>query len=218
MTDYAVARFNMVEGQLKPNKVTNPALLDAMLSVPRDRFVPKAMRGIAHVDEDIPLGGGRFLMEPMILARLIETVDVRDNDIALVVGCGTGYAAAVMARLANTVVALESDRDLAQTATETLAHLGVDNAVVVEGPLAEGYPKQAPYQVIVFDGAVAEMPAAIGEQLADGGRMAAVLAPRGGMGKAALFQRIGSVVSHRPVFDAAVQLLPGCEPKPTFRF
>ncbi|NNG04145.1 MAG: protein-L-isoaspartate O-methyltransferase [Inquilinus sp.] len=218
MTDYAVARFNMVEGQLKPNKVTSPALLEAMLAVPRDRFVPKAIRGIAHVDEDIPLDGGRYLMEPMVLGRLIETAAVRDSDIALVVGCGTGYSAAVLARLANTVVALESDPDMAQTASETLAHLGVDNAVVVEGPLAEGYAKQAPYQVIVFDGAVAEIQPAILEQLADGGRLTAVLAPEGGMGRATLYQRIGSVVSHRPVFDAAVQLLPGCAPKPGFRF
>ncbi len=218
MTEYAAARLNMVEGQLKPNKIFNPAILDAMGEVPREAFVPKSMRGIAYVDEDIAIGNGRYLMAPMELGRLIESLQISPSDIALTIGCGTGYCAAVLARLANTVVAIEDDPDLAQQATETLAHLGVDNAVVIESPLTGGYAAQAPYQAILVDGAVAEVPRAILDQLGDGARLAAVVSPRGGLGKATLFQRIGGTVSHREVFDATIPLLPGFEPVPAFEF
>ena len=218
MTQYAAARLNMVEGQLKPNKIVTEAILEAMGDVPREAFVPKALRGIAYVDEDIAIGNGRHLMEPMVLGRLIEAMQVDSGDIVLAIGCGTGYSAAVLARLANTVVAIEDDSDLAQQATETLAHLGADNAVVIEAPLTGGYPEQAPYQAIIIDGAVADVPRPILDQLADGGRLAAVLSPQGGLGKATLYQNIGGTVSHREVFDAAVPLLRGFEPVPVFEF
>lgn len=218
MTQYENARLNMVEGQLKPNKVASPAILDAMGAVPREAFVPKAMRGIAYVDEDIAIGNGRYLMEPMVLGRLIETAQIEPDDIVLVIGCGTGYSAAVLARLANTVVAIEGDSDLAQQAGETLAHLGVDNAVVIEAPLTAGYAEQAPYQAILIEGAVAEVPRQILSQLGDGGRLTAVVSPDGRLGRATLFQRIGPTVSHREVFDASVPLLPSFEPVPEFQF
>lgn len=218
MSQYHTARLNMVESQLRPNKVTMPAILEAMGDVPREAFVPKAMGGIAYVDEDIAIGGGRHLMEPMVLGRLIETAQVLPDDIVLVIGCGTGYSASVLARLANTVVAIENDADLAQQASETLARLGVDNAVVIEAPVTAGYAQQAPYQAIVIDGAVAEVPQQILVQLAEGGRLVAVVAPEGRLGKATLFQRIGEAVSHREVFDASVPLLPGFEPVPAFQF
>src|SRR5262249_36377812 len=136
--DYAAARRNMVESQLRPNKVMDPALLDALASVPRELFVPAPLRGVAYVDDDIPLGRGRFLMEPMILGRLLELASVRPSDVALVVGGGGGYGAAVLARIAGRVVVLESERELAQQAGQTLQGLGVANAALVEGPLAEG--------------------------------------------------------------------------------
>ena len=218
MTKYAPARLNMVECQLKPNKVTIPAILEAMRDVPRENFVPKAMRGIAYVDEDLAIGNGRYLMEPLVLGRLIEAAKVAPSDIVLVIGAGTGYSASVLARLANTVVAIEDDPDFVQRASETLAHLGVDNAVVIEAPVTAGYAEQAPYQAIVIDGAVAEVPHQILAQLADGGRLAAVVSPDGRLGKAMLFQRIGANVSHREIFDASIPLLPGFEPVPTFQF
>ncbi len=218
MSQYAAARLNMVEGQLKPNKIVTEAILEAMGEVPREAFVPKSMRGIAYVDEDIAIGNGRYLTEPMVLGRLVESLQIDSGDIVLSIGCGTGYSAAVLARLSNTVVAIEEDSDLAQQATETLAHLGVDNAVVIEAPLTGGYAQQAPYQAILIEGAVAEVPASILDQLSEGGRLAAVVSPHGGLGKATLFQRIGGVVSHREVFDASVPLLPGFEPVPVFEF
>ncbi len=183
--DYASARRNMVESQLRPNKVTDPALLDALAAVPRELFVPEPLRSVAYVDEDIPLGRGRFLMEPMILGRLLELAAVRSSDVALVVGAGLGYSAAVLARIAGRVVALEGDRELAQQAAQMLQNLGVSNVALVEGPLAEGAPRQAPFNVILFDGAVDRVPPAILDQLPEGGRLVVVIRTAG-IGRATL--------------------------------
>lgn len=218
MMDYAAARYNMVEGQIKPNRVTDFALLNAFANVPRERFVPKALHGIAYVDEDIRIAPGRFLMEPMVLARLINEAEIGRDDVVLDVGCATGYATAIMARLANTVVAVESDRALAAEATDLLGQLGVHNAAVVEGSLDQGYPGQAPYQAILINGAVAKVPEFITNQLADGGRLVTVVNEHGGVGRAMLFQRLGNTVSHRVLFDAATPYLPGFEPQPAFEF
>ncbi|MFQ6018971.1 MAG: protein-L-isoaspartate O-methyltransferase, partial [Kiloniellaceae bacterium] len=140
------------------------------------------------------------------------------GDIVLDIGCGPGYSTAILARLSATVVALESDTELAAKANRILADLGIDNAVVVEGPLTEGYPKQAPYNVIVLGGAVAEIPAAISDQLADGGRLVTVVRNATAVGQATLTQRSGEVVSSRGLFDAASPLLPGFEVEPGFVF
>jgi protein-L-isoaspartate(D-aspartate) O-methyltransferase len=218
MMDYAAARLNMVEGQIKPNRVTDFALLNAFANVPRELFVPKAMRGIAYVDEDIRIAPGRYLMEPMVLARLIEEAGIGHEDVVLDIGCATGYATAIMARLANTVVAVENDPALASEATDLLGRLGVDNAAVVEGALTQGYPGQAPYQAILINGAVARVPEVIANQLADGGRLVTVVSEPGRMGRAMLYQRVGNTVSHRVLFDAATPYLPGFEPQPAFEF
>lgn len=219
MVDYTESRRNMVESQIRTNRVTDPALLAVMADLPRERFVPEPLRGIAYVDEDIPLGkDGRYLMEPMVLARLLQTAAVRPEDVVLDVGCATGYSTAVLARLANTVVAVESDPDLAAQATKTLAELGIDNAVVVEAPLREGYPKQAPYDVIVIGGAVPEIPRAIADQLAEGGRLVTVVAEVGAVGRGTLMTRSGGVLSDRPVFDAATPPLLEFSREPGFVF
>jgi protein-L-isoaspartate(D-aspartate) O-methyltransferase len=215
--DYTAARRNMVESQLRPNKVTNPALIEALASVPRELFVPESLRGVAYVDEDVPLGSGRFLMEPMILGRLLELAAVRPSDAALVVGAASGYSAAVLAGLANSVVALESDHELAPRAAQTLRTLGLSNVAVVEGPLAEGVPRQAPFDVILFDGTVDRVPPAILDQLAEGGRLVAVVKTPG-IGRAMLMTRQAGIVASRIAFDAAVPGLPGFEPAPAFVF
>ncbi|UEM06215.1 protein-L-isoaspartate O-methyltransferase [Skermanella rosea] len=218
MPDYSAARYNMVEGQVRPNKVTDHALVDAMSNIPRELFVPKASRSFAYVDEDIPVAKGRYLIEPMVIARLLQEARIRPTDIVLDIGCGTGYASALMSRMAATVVALEENPELAARAEETLRELGVDNVVLVQGPLTEGYAKQAPYDAILIHGAVSEVPKAILEQLADGGRLVTVVAPDARMGQARLFQRTGEVETGRILFDAATPLLPGFEPKPVFQF
>jgi protein-L-isoaspartate(D-aspartate) O-methyltransferase len=218
MTDFAVARLNMVEGQIKPNRVYDRALIEAMLTVPRELFVPKSLRGIAYVDEAIRIGEDRYLTEPMVLGRLLEEAQLRPEDIALDVGCGTGYSTAVMAHLVNTVVAVESDPDLARQATKLLTDLGVDNAAVMTCALSAGYAAQGPYDCILVDGAVAEVPQALTDQLADGGRLVTVLLGSNSIGKGMLFKRAGKTVSRRELFEAGTPVLPGFEPKPAFEF
>ena len=216
--DYQTARENMIESQLRTNKVTDEALLEAFGQVPRELFVPEARRGVAYVDEDITIGSGRHLMEPMVLARLLQAAAIEPGDVVLDVGAGIGYASAVAARLAATVVALESAEGLAAQANDRFQELGIDNAIVVTGPLTEGYAKQAPYNVILLNGAVATLPAAITGQLAEGGRLVTVVKPDAGQGKATLAQSRAGHVSSRVIFDAATPRLAGFEPVAGFTF
>lgn len=218
MADYAAARLNMVESQLRTNRVWDPRILEAFETVPRERYVPERARGFAYIDEDLALGHGRYLMEPMVMARLIQAAEIAPGDIALDLGCGTGYAAAVLAQIAATVVAVEEVPELAKAAAESLESQQVTNAVVVEAKLSEGYPKQAPYDVIVLGGAVAEMPRAIEEQLAEGGRMVGVVRDAQGVGRAMLMRKVGGVVSGRVLFDANTPIMPGFERKAKFVF
>lgn len=215
--NFAAARHNMVESQLRPNRVTDEDLLAGFATVPRELFVPDALRSVAYVDDDIEIAPGRWLMEPMVLGRLLQAAEPRREDIALVIGAGTGYSCAVLARLVNTVVALESDRVLAAAAGRILAELSIDNVVVLEGQLAEGHPRQAPYDLILIDGAVDEVPEAFERQLAEGGRLVSVVRA-GPVGHAKLATRTGGVVSRRVLFDAAVSMLPGFVREPGFVF
>lgn len=218
MPDYATARHNMVEGQVRPNRVTDPVLVDAMETLPRELFVPKSQRGMAYIDEDLPIGNGRFLIQPMVLGRLLQEARIEPGDVVLDVGCGSGYSTAVIARLANTVIGLESDAELVKKATGLLAQVGADNTVVLESGLRDGHPPQSPYQVIVLNGAVAEVPDSLRRQLSEGGRLVAVVQKSVHMGKAVLISRYGDAWSERDLFEAAVPYLPGFEPRPVFEF
>lgn len=206
--DYAVARQHMVDSQIRTNKVTDERLIDAIRAMPRERFVPDSLRARSYVDDDVELAPGRFLMEPMVTARLIQAAEVKPANIALVVGAASGYAAALLARLADTVVALEADAALAQRASSTFADLGIDNAAVVEGPLAAGCAKHAPYDVVFLDGAVEQVPQSLVDQLGEGGRMVGVVND-GGVGRAMLWINSGGALSKRILFDANVTPLPG---------
>lgn len=216
--NYAAARHNMVEGQIRTNRVTNPSVIDALEKVPREAFVPKQLRGIAYLDDDIDLGGGRYMMEPVVFARLLQAADIQPHEVVLDVGCASGYTAAVLARLASTVVALESDPELAGRASAVLAEQSVDNVAVVTGRLTDGDAAHGPYDVIIVEGAVAEIPAQLIRQLAEGGRLFAVVAGESGVGRATLMARIGGAVSSRILFDAAARVLPGFEAAPAFVF
>lgn len=216
--DFAAARRNMVDCQILPNRVDDQRIIDAMSKIPRERFVPESKAGIAYVDEAISLGGGRCVMEPMIIARLLQTAALKPSDVALSIGSGSGYAVAVLATIVDTVVAVEPDKALAQKASAALSDLGLDNVAVVDGALLEGNAQQGPYDVIFFDGAVSEVPDAITDQLADGGRLVAVVAGEGGVGCATLITRYGEALSTQAVFDAGTALLPGCEPQKAFAF
>lgn len=218
MLDYRAARLNMVEGQLRTNKVTDEAVLGAFLDVPRERFVPPHLAGTAYIDEDIPLGGGRWMLEPMVLARLLQLAEIGPDDGVLEIGAGTGYATAILSRLAARVVAVESDQRLIAIARVRMQEMQNGNVTLLEGKLEEGYPAGAPYEVIVIGGAVAAVPDAIVRQLAEGGRLVTVLKPRQGMGQGVVMTRAGGVASQRAAFDAGSALLPGFAPAPGFVF
>jgi protein-L-isoaspartate(D-aspartate) O-methyltransferase len=220
--DFVQLRRNMVEGQLRPNRVTDERILEAMGTIPRELFVPKARRALACADEAVEIAPGRYLMEPMLAARLIEAAAVRPTDAVLLVGAANGYMAAVLARLASAVVALESDPTLAKEAGRLLGQVGADTVAVVEGPLGPGFPRQAPYDAIVFDGAVEEIPDAIVSQLGDGGRLAAIVAHAGPAslraGRAVVVTRVGDAFARCEVFDGGTPVLPGFARKPAFVF
>ena len=216
--DHVTARYTMVQNQLRTNRVTDPKIVAAMSELPRERFAPEWARGIAYVDEHIPLNGGRYLIEPLISALILQAAEINADDVVLDVGCGTGYISAISARIASAVVALESDAELAARAGATLAELGIETATIVVGPLREGWPAQAPYDVIVFGGAVSAIPAKIVEQLAQGGRMVVVFAEDKGLGCGTLLLHQGGTVSRRPIFEAAIPVLPEFALEPTFRF
>ena len=218
MTDHAAARRNMVSGQIRTNRVTDERLIEAMEEIPRERFVPHAKRGVAYVDEDVEIASGRYLMEPMVLARMVQEAGIAADDMVLDVGCGTGYAAAVMSRLAGTVIALDVDGSLAAEAESTLNAVGADNAIVVTGPLAEGYARQAPYDVILLGGAVDHLPQALADQLAEGGRIVGVLREAGTVGQATLWARHRGALSSRSLFEASLPPLPGIARPVQFEF
>ncbi|MEO5372755.1 MAG: protein-L-isoaspartate O-methyltransferase [Alphaproteobacteria bacterium] len=215
--DFSSARGRMVTNQIRTNHVTDPLVVAAISGLPREEFVPGACRGIAYMDADLDLGAGRHLMEPMVFARLLQIAAIQPGDVVLDIGCATGYSAGVLARMAGTVLAVECDPRLAEAATEALNALSIDNAAVMVGPLAEGYPAQAPYDVIVFEGSVPRIPDRIRDQLAEGGRLVAVVRD-GGVGEATLITRVGGVFGHRTAFEASVGKLPGFERDAGFVF
>lgn len=213
------ARENMVDCQLRPNRVTDDAVLGAMRKIPREKFVPRHLQGFAYVDEDVPLGNGRYLREPVIIARLIQAAEIQKSDIVLDIGCNTGYSTAVMGHLAATVVGLEIEDNLANEADKLLHDLDIINVVVVrKGKLSEGYAAQGPYDVIFINGSVSAVPDGIKNQLADGGRLVTVVSKHGHMGRAVLIERHGDHFSTRELFDAATPTLVGFGAEKSFAF
>ena len=223
MDAFAKARNKMVDSQLRTDGVTDLDVLAVMGEVPREYFVPVDLKPLAYIDDDIHIKPGaegtpaRYLTEPAPFARLVQLADVGKTDIALVIGCGSGYSAAVLARLADSVVALESDPDLAQWASEALIELGIDNAAVVNAPLEPGYPTEGPYDVILVDGAIESVPDALRDQLKEGGRLVAVVG-RGRSANAMLYTRSNDEIGGRAAFNADVRPLPGFQKPPAFVF
>jgi len=211
------ARLAMIAGQIRPNRVSDRRVVDAMRAVPRECFLPKSLRGIAYVDEDLEIVPGRYLMEPMVFARLVVEAEIRPADAVLDVGCATGYSTAVLARLGEAVVGVEEDAELVRRAGETLSAQGVDNAVVVEAPLTLGAPEQGPFDVIVIEGAVDLIPDALVEQLAEGGRLVCVRRVEG-RSHGYLLTKSGGATGGRELCDAFTPLLPGFAAPRRFRF
>ena len=223
MPDFDAARARMVACQIMPGNVADPRLIDALARVPRERFAPEAKRAAAYVDEDLELAPGRYMMEPAVFARLVAGAPVNEGDTVLDVGCATGYSTAVLGLVAAAAIGIEADAGFAAHAGDLLAELGIDNAVVVNRPLEDGYAEQAPYDVIVIGGAVDAVPEALTDQLAEGGRLVAVVRGPGAAGanrtgKAVRTLKRRGGLSRRTLFDAAVPLLPGFERDAGFVF
>ncbi|MGD2132542.1 MAG: protein-L-isoaspartate O-methyltransferase [Maricaulaceae bacterium] len=210
MIDYAVARKAMIDGQVRINDVTDGALLDAMSATPRELFAPKAKRTLAYGDLDLAVGEGRWLMRPRDFAKLVEALEIEPTDVVLDIACARGYSSAVLSRLAETVVGLETDQATIIKANEALSAADAANVAVVLGDLKAGLPDQGPFDVIFVNGAVSKPPQTWLDQLSDGGRLGVVVAGEA-IGRATVFTRAGGAVGSRVVFDCATPLLPGFE-------
>lgn len=220
MVDFDQLRRNMVDSQIRTNDVTDLRLLDAILSVKRELFVPENRQALAYTDEDVEIGAAgsrRYLMKPVAMARLIQLADVRPGDSVLEVGSGTAYASAIMSRIAGSVTALESDSSLTALAAAALAACGCGNVATVTGAIGAGFASNAPYDVIFVNGAVDEVPAALFGQLKEDGRLVAVEGS-GNAGVAKLYLKHDGHVAGRKAFNAGVKPLPGLRKEPGFVF
>jgi protein-L-isoaspartate(D-aspartate) O-methyltransferase len=208
MFDTANARRLMVEGQVRTADVTDVRVLDAMSTLPRERFLPPALAQLAYVDGDIPVARGRSLLKPMVLAKLVQAARIGSDDRVLDVGCATGYSSALLARLAGLVIALEEDASLAGLAREALAAVGARNVEVVTGPLITGWPAGGPYDVILLNGSTEITPEALGAQLKANGQLLGIHGSSPAS-KAMIYYRTEGHLLGRPIFDATARLLPG---------
>ena len=221
MIDPQQQRINMVESQVRPSDITDRRIIRAMLEVPREAFVPPALHELAYMDEAVPVTPradgrvARALLAPRTFAKLVQLAEIAPDAVVLDVGCATGYSTAVLARLAKSVVALEVDDALAARATETLRRLGVANAMVLQAALEAGAPAHAPFGAIMLEGAVSRVPQELLAQLADGGRLVAVVL-NGAFGQAQVWRRTGKAVDARSAFDAGADPLPGFARKAEF--
>lgn len=217
MVSSAALRATMIDSQLRTNDVNDARLLDAVAEIPRERFVPSEKKSLAYMSEPIETAKGRYLLDPRSFGKLMQAAAIGPDDVVLVAGGGNGYMAAVAAKLASTVVALECEADMAAAAEQAFADLGLDNIAVIKGPLEKGRGDQGPYDVILINGGVEEVPPVLFDQLKEGGRLAAIVV-NGPAGKGHLYVKAATGLSRRIVFDATVPLLPGFTKAREFTF
>jgi protein-L-isoaspartate(D-aspartate) O-methyltransferase len=217
MIDFAAAREAMVDRQIRPSDVTRYPIISAMSDVPREEFVPSALRSVAYLGENVPLAPGRVLLDPRTFAKMLDALGLTGEDLVLDVGCGYGYSAAVIARIAEAVVAVEEDPELAREAEERLGAHGADNAVVHCGPLAAGDAEHGPYDAIIVEGGVGQVPDGLCGQLKEGGRIVALFV-EAGLGQARFGVQTPAGVAWRRIFDAAAPILPGFATAKAFEF
>jgi protein-L-isoaspartate(D-aspartate) O-methyltransferase len=217
MTDYKTARTAMVDCQVRPSDVTKYPIIDALLSTPREAYVPDAIRPVAYAGEHISLGNGRVLLDPRTFAKMLDALNVQPNELVLDLGCGLGYSSAILAKMAEAVVSVESDPDMAKVASETLSEQSVDNAYVALGDLASGNAKNGPYDAIILQGSVQTIPDTLIEQLKDGGRICALF-QNNNHGECRIGYKSHGNVSWRTVFNATAPLINGFETIKEFKF
>lgn len=215
MSNYDELRTVMVDTQVRPSDVTKFPVIEAMLTVPRELYVPDAWRPTAYAGENVPLAPGRVLLEPRTLGKMLDAADIKPTDLVLDIGCGFGYSTALAASLAEAVVALEEDEDMAREAETTLAAEGVDNAILVKGPLSGGAPQHGPYDVVLVQGGVEELPETIGAQMNDGARIVCTFI-EGALGAVRVGHKIDGVINWRFAFNAGAPVLAGFEKQRRF--
>lgn len=217
MTDFTARRIMMVDTQVRPSDVTKFPIIDAMLKVARENYVPAAQREAAYLGENLNLGDGRILLEPRTLAKMLDALSIGNDELVLDIGCAYGYSAAVIAHMAEAVVAVEEDEQMAKEAQETLAASDIDNVIVHVGPLAQGAPKHGPYDVVIVQGGVVDLPDAILDQLKVGGRIACIFI-EGALGEVRLGYKSDSGISWRRAFNAGAPILNGFVREKAFQF
>ena len=216
---FAILRKAMVDSQIRPNKVIDDRVIEAFATVPREQFVTKSMQDIAYLDEDIHLNGGRFILEAMVMSRIIQSLEITPDINVLTIGAGTGYGAAIMSHLAASVIAVETRSQMVEKAQNNMSTLEIGNVAVVKSRLQDGFASEGPYDSILIEGAVEMIPDALLNQLADDGKLAAVWRPHGHfVGEASLWQRSGKGFARLSLFTAQVPVLEEFRTKPKFSF
>jgi len=216
---FDAARKAMVESQIRANKVIDEQIIDAFSTIPRENFVPKSMRDIAYVDEDISLSSGRYVMEPMVMARLFQALELSSDSSVLVVGTGSAYGAAILSKIVGSVIAIDSRAAMIQKAEQNLAGLEIGNVAVIKAKLQDGYVEESPFDAIFIEGAIEVVPENLVSQLAPGGSIAAVWRPSGSkIGAASLWSRTGTNITRRELFNAQVPVLEEFKAKAGFEF
>ena len=217
--DFKIARKNMVENQIRANKVTSLNVINAFLDVPREKFVPDALQEISYVDEDIQLSRNRFMMKPMILARLFQSLNLKGNENILHVGSNSGYGSAILSRMCSSVISLESDKKLFETSIHTFSNMGFDNVVPLHGSMEDGVEKEAPFDIIFIEGSIETEPKSLFGQLNENGKLIAIIRPANiKIGKAKLFFKISNEIGLENLFDAQVSKLSIFKSKTKFSF
>lgn len=216
---FSELRKAMVDSQIRPNKVIDEEVIAAFASVPRELFVSRQMQNLAYIDEDIPLSGGRYIIEAMVMARMIQALALEKTDNVMSIGAGTGYGSAILSSLVTSVIAIETRTPMVEKAQQIVAGLDIGNVAVVKSRLQDGYPSEAPYQAIIIEGSVEHVPATLFEQLSEGGRLVSVLRPHNSeVGEATLWQKQDGHVSAKSLFTAQVPVLDEFKVKPKFTF
>ncbi|WP_417247390.1 protein-L-isoaspartate O-methyltransferase family protein [Celeribacter sp.] len=215
MPDFTQLRTTMVDTQVRPSDVTKFPIIEAMLTVPRENFVPEEKRAAAYVGDHVDLGNGRVVLDPRILAKMLDALNIENDELVLDLGCGLGYSSAVIARMAQAVVAVEEDEALAEEAAKALVANGSDNVILETGPIAKGEPQHGPYDVVIVQGGVEEMPEDILSQVKEKGRICAIFID-GALGIVRIGYKIDGEITWRMVFNATAPVLPGFEKRAEF--